>query len=890
MSAADAQASITKGGSLRERMAALQGAGAFGQPEEKPAPPAPSGKAWKRPPAPPQPEPEDEGVTEGDRIDSPTVEKGEEIQETDAPEQTEEEDEKARRAAIAARMAKLGARGPMGMAAPPKPARKPVQEPEVQAVVPDESQTASSTTESNESHASPIATSPPSSIPMPAIARRTAPPRRRGPAAANAAEAARVEPSEPAQRLGGVGPDNGREPPPQVMVAGEEEPLPKTERQIAEEREQEAIGRGPDGASGAEAAGIALMPQGEGDEAEPNNPDGPLLGAQGGAAAEGRGVGTVSDRLTVGKIVDEREDEPQELEDGLVEGGDEKDEIMEEAQRGELEIEETAEPTMVPIHPPAEVPEDEDEDESPPPPPPPRMTMSHLPKDEIELKHAHDAEAEAEDSDEDAAPPPPARRGITSEKPLGPRPLPSPERATAHRALPPPPQGNPMIPPRDEEQEERELDDEGDEEPPVPPPRRQPSLPMPIQTGAHAATGNSSATPIAAAKISPSPIASPTSPRPPVRSPSQLDEPASPVDNEDASRRSGIAARMAKLGGVKFGMPPPAFKKRSDSTGPSEEPQSPTSPLRETPLTAFPPQAADNSETTPVNPEDDGETPDAEAARRRATLARLRAGGALGFGMFKYGSKAEVPDERGLQEEQEEEETAPPPEAVPQEEEEAPPPTPSRPPVPVSRPSLPPPPTAMEAEVDEDDIPPPPPPGRPPIPATRSSLPPPPREMEIVPPSPRRDSNLPPSPTTSMNRPPIPVDRQMPPAIQTTLQQPLGRVVDEPGPMDSPTDGNPASPARPQFATSPSGTAASPRRSASIASRSSFQAGFSPASRQASRAEIETRQSFSQSRPGYNELQEAANTHGARLARAARGMFEQGKRAHLGVGSVLRGG
>ena len=61
MSASDAKESITKsGGSLKERMAALQGAGAFGAPASASPPPVPSGKpkVWKRPEpvAAPQPE------------------------------------------------------------------------------------------------------------------------------------------------------------------------------------------------------------------------------------------------------------------------------------------------------------------------------------------------------------------------------------------------------------------------------------------------------------------------------------------------------------------------------------------------------------------------------------------------------------------------------------------------------------------------------------------------------------------------------------------------------------------------------------------------------------------------------------------------------------------
>ncbi|KAI9428340.1 hypothetical protein H4582DRAFT_1767954, partial [Lactarius indigo] len=51
MSATDAKESITKGGSLKERMAALQGLGAFGGGPAASSPPKPSEKPkWKPPP------------------------------------------------------------------------------------------------------------------------------------------------------------------------------------------------------------------------------------------------------------------------------------------------------------------------------------------------------------------------------------------------------------------------------------------------------------------------------------------------------------------------------------------------------------------------------------------------------------------------------------------------------------------------------------------------------------------------------------------------------------------------------------------------------------------------------------------------------------------------
>jgi hypothetical protein len=128
MSATDAMSSITKGGgSLKERMAALQGKGAFGNPSASAAPPLPSNegkpRVWRSSPAPPiehkvkddaagGSEAADDTHTqsttqsphdEGDHTPQPVEET-----EGEGEPQTEEEQERERRAAIAARMARLG--------------------------------------------------------------------------------------------------------------------------------------------------------------------------------------------------------------------------------------------------------------------------------------------------------------------------------------------------------------------------------------------------------------------------------------------------------------------------------------------------------------------------------------------------------------------------------------------------------------------------------------------------------------------------------------------------------------------------------------------------------------------------------------------------------------
>ncbi|KAH9841703.1 uncharacterized protein C8Q71DRAFT_344536 [Rhodofomes roseus] len=230
MSAADAKTSIGQGVSLKERMAALQGFNAFGGSAASPPPkPATEKPKWKPPPvvSPPPadddekeeiakpavvPESESEGdvqehkpVTEGE----PTGEEGEGQAEPDL-----EEEERQRRAAIAARMARLGG-ARVGMA-PPVFGRKPdIKKPEAPKVADEEHreqesapavsppavvsppETASVTSQKSDptatdyfeskdpEHLSPeSAPTPPvrsPAMPVPAGPRRAAPPRKRAP-------------------------------------------------------------------------------------------------------------------------------------------------------------------------------------------------------------------------------------------------------------------------------------------------------------------------------------------------------------------------------------------------------------------------------------------------------------------------------------------------------------------------------------------------------------------------------------------------------------------------------------------------------------------------------------------------------------------------------------
>ncbi|KAI6044907.1 hypothetical protein EDC04DRAFT_2640623 [Pisolithus marmoratus] len=150
MSASDAKESISRGGTLKERMAALQGKGAFGAPAPPPAipskPAAVEKPKWKPPPAISSPPADDDGVVGRAASRSPPYRrstsppsdvlsqtneaeaKGSPPPEGDRTSPDPEDEERHRRATIAARMARLGG-ARIGMAPPiisPKPVvRKP---------------------------------------------------------------------------------------------------------------------------------------------------------------------------------------------------------------------------------------------------------------------------------------------------------------------------------------------------------------------------------------------------------------------------------------------------------------------------------------------------------------------------------------------------------------------------------------------------------------------------------------------------------------------------------------------------------------------------------------------------------------------------------------------
>ncbi|KAF7332553.1 Sh3 domain-containing protein [Mycena kentingensis (nom. inval.)] len=153
MSASDAKEAIGRaGGSLKDRMAALQGRGGFGAPSPPPKPIVGTGKKWVPPPkpaveeevvipviAPPKTPSVDDTEVETEKVVSPPAhaapseeEEGEEKVEPVGDEVEKEkevdpeEEERQRRAAIAARMARLGG-ARVGMGPPVFGAKPPIK-------------------------------------------------------------------------------------------------------------------------------------------------------------------------------------------------------------------------------------------------------------------------------------------------------------------------------------------------------------------------------------------------------------------------------------------------------------------------------------------------------------------------------------------------------------------------------------------------------------------------------------------------------------------------------------------------------------------------------------------------------------------------------------------
>jgi len=358
------------------------------------------------------------------------------------------------------------------------------------------------------------------------------------------------------------------------------------------------------------------------------------------------------------------------------------------------------------------------------------------------------------------------------------------------------------------------------------------------------------------------------------------EEPTAAVVNDESARRQNIAARMAKLGGIKLGGPP-MFNSRqaSGSTdrglqSPTEMPQTPLSPIGDGPLSPTSPvmSRSPGLETTG----DDDETDEAAAQRRRATLARLQAGGHLGgFNMFSRSMEPQSPtvettgmesvpqspaprvDERNLQADEE---------IVDEHSREA---------------------EVADADVVPDiedlDEAPPPPPRRP-------------EQLASPPLSPRGE--LPASPllvrsgtlrSSSSQRSAGTGLPEAPPSAGLAAPIPTGitnTVSEEPQPMsrletvENEDEVGPPPPPRIDTAGPPVHQRSDSRASRiSIGSRHSSQA--VPASPTTPR-----RTSMQTGRPAYNELQQASSTFGSKVYRAAQKMADTGRRQSIGVNKI----
>lgn len=133
--------------------------------------------------------------------------------------------------------------------------------------------------------------------------------------------------------------------------------------------------------------------------------------------------------------------------------------------------------------------------------------------------------------------------------------------------------------------------------------------------------------------------------------PSAQAEPAEPEPavDEEQSRRRTIAERMAKLGGIKFGAPPPLPGMRPPPRTPSES-------------VASPAEEGNREKEENSHPEEPTEEPEEdEAARKQRIAARIAGMGGMRFGMMP-GQAPPVPQSARLPQKQfADDETSPPP-------------------------------------------------------------------------------------------------------------------------------------------------------------------------------------------------------------------------------------
>lgn len=282
---------------------------------------------------------------------------------------------------------------------------------------------------------------------------------------------------------------------------------------------------------------------------------------------------------------------------------------------------------------------------------------------------------------------------------------------------------------------------------------------------------------------------------------------------------------------------------------------------------------------------EEDETDEQAAKRRQATLARLRAGGALGFGMFNNSASEQEPVEPSQAEPSQ---TVSAVEATPDQSHHGLEPeslagsTQSLERVEPEAEQL----ETQETPGVEEDAPPPPP---------RRSLSIKSPVTSPVVPAPARMPSLR-GPSRSV---PPPVEDNAP---EHGLAPPLppvavGQYVHEPETMEETQEATdevgPPPPARTRDASYTSRTSLD--RSESRASRVSMDRSESRASRMSTTSMtsdrgmppaspvMSGRPSTSSARPGYNELREAAKVHGAKVARAAGKLIESSKKHTIGV-------
>ncbi|CUA68847.1 Nascent polypeptide-associated complex subunit alpha, muscle-specific form [Rhizoctonia solani] len=366
--------------------------------------------------------------------------------------------------------------------------------------------------------------------------------------------------------------------------------------------------------------------------------------------------------------------------------------------------------------PPPAVPEEQPSpiEESTPPrpslPPPPRPNLPPPPPPEFV-----------------APPPPPAITSPPASSPPPPPPVASPP-APEPFVAPPPPPAHPAPPPselpvpprpanappppppaQEEEEEEEPTDAVSSSPPPIPsspppssppqvpsspppvpttqPPRR-PSIPIPERESDYTSPARSPVDHSRAAQF-----IGLAQPEDHPLSKSETAQIVTDEETEEQARRRTIAQRMAKLGGLKFGMPgvaPPV--PRRQPTNPPEEVQEEEDSREATPV----PAPASAPAPAPVTEEplvDDG-SEESERARKERIAAKMAAMGGMRFGMLPPGAGGPLG-------------RPPPPSAAP------PPPTAAPPPPPLAVPPRPP-----------SSAPPPPPfvaPPPPPVPTKAKS-------------------------------------------------------------------------------------------------------------------------------------------------------------------------